>query len=92
MKSIRPPLVAIFFMTYFYRTGGGCMAPSAPPWIRYYVSLKSANSVTKIFVKRLNPATYCVRDQHATRAPGRHVRDRIFKLTPIHASVIYHIP
>ena len=30
MKSMWPPLVAIFFMTYFYRAGGG-MAPSAPP-------------------------------------------------------------
>ena len=32
MKSMRPPLVAIFFMTSFYRTaGGGGMAPLAPP-------------------------------------------------------------
>ena len=30
MKSMRPPSVAIFFMTYFYRARGG-MAPSAPP-------------------------------------------------------------
>ena len=29
MKSMRPPLVAIFFMTNFYRAGG--MAPSPPP-------------------------------------------------------------
>ena len=29
MKSMWPPLVAIFFMTYFYRTGGG-MAPLTP--------------------------------------------------------------
>ena len=29
MKSIRPPLLAIFFMTNLYRTGG--MAPSLPP-------------------------------------------------------------
>ena len=28
-------------------------------------------------------------NQHATTAP--HVRDRIFKLSPIHASVIYQI-
>ena len=31
MKSMWPPLVAIFFMTYFHRTGGGGMAPSASP-------------------------------------------------------------
>ena len=30
MKSKQPPTVAIFFMTYFHRAGGG-MAPSAPP-------------------------------------------------------------
>ena len=32
MKSMRPPLVAIFFMTYFHRAGGGGvgMDPSAP--------------------------------------------------------------
>ena len=35
MKSMRPPLAAIFFMTYFYRARGGIMAPLAPPWIRY---------------------------------------------------------
>ena len=29
MKSMWPPLVAIFFMTYFYRAGN--MAPSPPP-------------------------------------------------------------
>ena len=29
MKSMWPPLVAIFFMTYFYWAGGGGMAPSA---------------------------------------------------------------
>ena len=35
MKSMWPPLAAIFFMTSFYRTGrGGAMALS-PPWIRY---------------------------------------------------------
>ena len=31
MKSMRPPSAAIFFMTYFYRAGGGAMAPLAPP-------------------------------------------------------------
>ena len=31
MKSMRPPSVTIFFMTYFHRAGGGAMAPSAPP-------------------------------------------------------------
>ena len=32
MKSMWPPSVAIFFMTNFYRAGGGGgMAPSAPP-------------------------------------------------------------
>ena len=30
MKSMWPSSVANFFMTYFYRAGGGGMAPSAP--------------------------------------------------------------
>ena len=50
-------------------------------------------SVTKIFaLKGLKPATSCVRDQNATTGPARHVRDRIFKLIPIHASVIIRSP
>ena len=56
----------------------------------------SANSVTKRFVivvKGLKPATSCVTEtrmllQHCKT----HVRDRIFKLTVIHASVIYQMP
>ena len=59
-------------------------------------SLNSANSVTKkiMTLKGLEPlprdqATSCIRDQHGTTAPVRHVRDWIFKLSPIHASVIY---
>ena len=61
------------------------------------VSLNSANSVTKIFVitvKGIEPATSCVRDQDATTAPASKmpVKDRIFKLNPIHSSVIYQIP
>ena len=58
-------------------------------------SLNSLYSVTKIFVitvKRFEPATSCVRDQDATIEPARPVRDRIFKLTLIHASVMYQIP
>ena len=54
--------------------------------------LNSADSVTKVFVitvKGLKPETSCVRDQDATTAP--HLRDRIFKLSPIHALVIYQI-
>ena len=34
MKSMLPPLAAIFLMTYFYRAGGG-VAPLAS-WIRYW--------------------------------------------------------
>ena len=30
MKSMQLPLVAIFFMTFFYRAGGRGMTPSAP--------------------------------------------------------------
>ena len=54
-------------------------------------SVNSTNSVTKIFVilvKGFEPLTSCVRDQDATHASKTHVRDWIFKLTPIHVSVI----
>ena len=34
IKSMQPPSVAIFFMTYFHRAGGG-HGPLGPPWIRY---------------------------------------------------------
>ena len=37
-------------------------------------------------------ATSYARDQDAITALARHVRDKIFKLNPIHASVIYQIP
>ena len=30
MKSMRPPLAAIFFMTYFHRAGGGGHGPLGP--------------------------------------------------------------
>ena len=30
MKSMRPPLGAIFFMTYFHRAGGGACPPRPP--------------------------------------------------------------
>ena len=33
-----------------------------------------------------HPATSCIREKDATTVPGGH---RIFKLSPIHASVIY---
>ena len=39
MKSMRPPLAAIFFMTYFHRAGGG-HGPLGPPWIRYWCSME----------------------------------------------------
>ena len=50
------------------------------------------NSVTTIFVitvKRFELAISCVIEQDATMEPARRVRDRIFKLTPIYASVMY---
>ena len=52
----------------------------------------SANSVTKHFIilKRLvETATSCVRDQDASKT---QVAEKIFKLSPVHASVIYQIP
>ena len=57
------------------------------------VFIEFAEFSDKIFVitvKGLKLATSCVRDQDATTVPA-HVRDRIFKLNPIHALVIYQI-
>ena len=62
------------------------------------VPRNSLNSVTKILVtvkllKSANqPPPPHARDQNATTVPARHARDRIFKLNPIHALVIYQIP
>ena len=62
------------------------------------VSLNSLNSVAKIFVitvKGFEHATshlLCKRPGCYHSASKTHVRDRIFKLSPIHASVIYQFP
>ena len=54
-------------------------------------ALNSLNSETKIFVitvKGFKPVTSCVRNQDAaTTAARQHVRDRIFKLSLVHASL-----
>ena len=42
-------------------------------------------------LKGLEPAISSVRDQDASRTNKTHVRDRSFKLSSIHASVIYQI-
>ena len=61
-------------------------------------SLNLTNSVTKYLsyskiAQTSQPLTSCVRDQDAiTVLACTHVRDSIFKLSPIHASVIYQIP
>ena len=52
-------------------------------------SLDSLNLV--IFVITVNwfePTTSCAKDQDITTVPVRHISDRIFKLIPIHGSVI----
>ena len=50
----------------------------------------SLNSVTNFLQKKLFvPETFCVRDQDVTTANKTHVRERIFKLSPIDVSVIY---
>ena len=43
--------------------------------------------------KEFKPPNSCVRDLGCYRSTSKtQVRDRMFKLTPIHASVIYQIP
>ena len=46
MKSMWPPLVAIFFMTYLYRAGG-TMAPSAPPGSA--TAMTQGNTLSRLF-------------------------------------------
>ena len=59
-------------------------------------SQNSLNSVTKIFVtivKGLEPATQAPLVLGCYHSASRtHVRDRIFKLTPIHTSVVIRFP
>ena len=48
MKSMWPPLAAIFFMTYLYRAGGA-MAP--PPWIRYCIQYHYIGNIVLMRLK-----------------------------------------
>ena len=51
MKSMWPPLAAIFFMTYLYRAGGGGHGPlGTPPRIRYCGNLSNRNARLRICV------------------------------------------
>ena len=53
MKSMWPPLAAIFYMTYSHRAGGGGGMAPHPPWFRYclpkWLQLRKKN-VYKNFV------------------------------------------
>ena len=79
MKSMRPPLVAIFFMTYFHRAGGPWPPrPPLDPLLRQPETetetvLAAGGLVISLKKKRL---------QFNTPNPNQHV-DRIFlKSTP----------
>ena len=65
--------------------------------IEYFLNIypefaKLSDKICVITVNGLEPATSDVRDQDDTTMPATHVRDRIFELTLIHASVIFQIP
>ena len=67
------------------------------PLIEFFLnvfSLNSLNSVTKIFVIKRTRTCHllCKRPGCDHSASKTHVRDRIFKLTLIHASVIIRFP
>ena len=69
-----------------------CLPLTGQPDVMEFSLNVPPNSVTKIFVitvKGLEPVTSCVRDQDASNANKTHVRDRIFKLSTIHALVIF---
>ena len=54
MKSMPPPLAAIFFMTYFYRARGG-HGPLAPP------GSATDSNLTFYFTQYLFPIAYCMK-------------------------------
>ena len=62
------------------------------------VRIKLTGDVLKSFTElaefndKNNAGSSCVRDQDATTAAATHIKDMIFKLNQIHASVIYQIP
>ena len=45
MKSMRPPLVVMFLMTYFYRAGGGAWLPRPPDPLLVVLKPKSEISM-----------------------------------------------
>ena len=60
MKSMRPPSAAIFFMTYFYRAGGGPWPPWPPPgsatvFIGYTAIAKDSGSAGFLREGNYNP-------------------------------------
>ena len=75
MKSIFPPLAAIFLMTYFYRTGGGGAWPPRPPWIRYYPPLTRMTDVSKnITLPQTSLNIYfCPTNIFHSKSPGNDV-------------------
>ena len=62
------------------------------PWMIHWICWICWLKIFAIMVNIFDTATSCDRDQDATTAPARHVRDKSFKLIPVHASVIYQIP
>ena len=65
------------------------------PFLKFFHWIRWIHKFFVITAKGFKPAIPCVRDQganHANHSTNKtHVRDKIFKLTPIHASVIYQI-
>ena len=54
--------------------------------------LGSPGSATVIVIKRAPTCHLLCKRPDATTAPARHIRDRIFELSPIHASMIIRFP
>ena len=70
-KSMRPPLVAIFFMTYFHRAGGGGLAPSPPPGSAT-VTLTGVRMVTRNTVVLTSLFHFGTKTLHTKRKPYHH--------------------
>ena len=62
-------------------------------YLKSMLIIEFSLNVSKIFVKRVRTChRLCKRPGSYHSTSETHVRDRIFKLNPIHASVIYQFP
>ena len=74
MKSMQPPLAAIFFMTYFHRVRGG-MAPSAPLDLLLLISENSVTTRMHSSTGRTLTIFQCLETPRKNWRPPRKIGD-----------------